>query len=172
VALGTDSANTSGRHDMFETMRLALMLPRIATNQHEAWPSAEEILTMATKNGARVLGQSGQVGVIAVGQFADLALVRGDSTTLGMRPDAATFVQHASPEAVDSVMVNGTWVMRQRRILAFDESAVLREASDVIAELRERTAPDRLALDRALPVITSQMPYPIPRASTPPRASS
>jgi 5-methylthioadenosine/S-adenosylhomocysteine deaminase len=29
VALGTDSANTGGRHDLFEAMRLAMMLPRV-----------------------------------------------------------------------------------------------------------------------------------------------
>jgi 5-methylthioadenosine/S-adenosylhomocysteine deaminase len=152
VALGTDSANTSGRHDMFETIRLALMLPRIATGKHAAWPRAAEILTMATRNGARVLGQAGE---ITAGQFADLALVRhGHATTIGMRRDASAFVQHASPEAVDSVMVNGTWVMRERRILAFDEAAVLSEADDVIGEIRERTEAHKVILDHALPVLS------------------
>lgn len=156
VALGTDSANTSGRHDMFETMRLALMLPRIATAAFEAWPSAAEILTMATRNGARVLGLSGQTGEIAAGRFADLALVRHDHpTTTGMRREVDALVTHASPEVVDSVMVGGTWVMRDRHILAFDEAAVVREARDVIGTLRERAAPRREALDRALPALSA-----------------
>jgi len=30
VAIGTDSANTGGRHDLFEAMRLAMMLPRVS----------------------------------------------------------------------------------------------------------------------------------------------
>ena len=157
VALGTDSANTSGRHDMFETMRLALMLPRIGSSEHETWPRPEEILTMATRNGAHVLGLAGEVGEVAAGQFADLALVRSDhATTLGMQLDAATLLQHGSPEAVDSVMVGGAWVMRERRILAFDEAAVVREATDVISELRERTGADRVILDRALPALSEQ----------------
>jgi 5-methylthioadenosine/S-adenosylhomocysteine deaminase len=140
---------------MFETMRLALMLPRIGTTRHEAWPRAEEILTMATRSGARVLGLEGEVGSIEAGRLADLALVRhGHPTTLAMRRDAAALVQHGSPEAVDSVMVNGTWVMRDRRILAFDEAAVLREAADVIGELRERTETDRVVLDGALPALS------------------
>jgi 5-methylthioadenosine/S-adenosylhomocysteine deaminase len=157
VALGTDSANTSGRHDMFETMRLALMLPRIGSSAHETWPRPEEILTMATRNGAQVLGLAGGVGEIAVGQLADLALVRtGHATMLGMRTDAAALLQHGSPEAVDSVMVGGTWVMRKRQILAFDEAAVLREATEVIAELRERTEPGRVILNQALPALSKQ----------------
>lgn len=155
AALGTDSANTSGRHDMFETMRLAMMLQRIGTSQHETWPRADEILTMATRDGARVLGLSGAVGEIAAGQFADLALVRrGHPTTLTMRWDAAALVQHGSPEAVDSVMVNGAWVMRDRTILAFDEAAVLREAADAIGDIRDRTAADRMVLDGALPALS------------------
>lgn len=157
VALGTDSANTGGRHDMFEAMRLALMLPRIATHQHAAWPPAERILSMATRNGARVLGLPGEVGEIAAGRFADLALVRyGDASTIGMRRDAAAFVQHASPAAVDSVMVGGAWVMRQQRILTFDEAAVLAEAAGVIAELRERSEAGRVTLDLALPALSEQ----------------
>jgi 5-methylthioadenosine/S-adenosylhomocysteine deaminase len=157
VALGTDSANTSGRHDMFEAMRLALMLPRIGSSAHETWPQPEEILTMATRNGARVLGLAGEVGEIAAGQLADLALVRADHvTTMGLRRDAATLLQHGSPETVDSVMVGGAWVMRERQILAFDEATVLSEAADVMSELWERTEPDRVLLDRALPALSEQ----------------
>jgi 5-methylthioadenosine/S-adenosylhomocysteine deaminase len=157
VALGTDSANTGGRHDMFEIMRLALMLPRIEGSAHEAWPPPGEILTMATKNGAQVLGLASAVGEIAAGQYADLALVRCDHPTmLGMQRNAAALVQHGSPEAVDSVMVGGNWVMRKREILAFDEAAVLSDAADAIAELRDRTAPDREILDRALSQFSDQ----------------
>ena len=157
VALGTNSANTSGRHDMFETMRLALMLPRIGSSAHETWPRPEEILTMATHNGAQVLGLAGRTGEIAADQFADLALIRSDhATTLGMRRDVAALLQHGSPETVDSVMVGGVWVMRRRQILAFDEAAVLTEAADAIAELRERTEPDRIILDRAVPALSEQ----------------
>ena len=38
VALGTDSANTGGRHDLFEIMRLAVMLPRREGGNPAAWP--------------------------------------------------------------------------------------------------------------------------------------
>jgi 5-methylthioadenosine/S-adenosylhomocysteine deaminase len=38
VALGTDSANTGGRHDLFKAMRLALMLPRVGEPDYTRWP--------------------------------------------------------------------------------------------------------------------------------------
>jgi 5-methylthioadenosine/S-adenosylhomocysteine deaminase len=157
MALGTDSANTGGRHDLFEAMRLALMLPRLAATDHNTWPHAPEILAMATRNGAHVLGLAGRLGSIAPGQLADLALVRCDHpTTLAMSRDEAALVQHGSPEAVDSVMVNGTWVMRERRILAFDETAVLAEAEAAAAELRERVAVRMPVLQAALPALAER----------------
>ena len=57
----------------------------------------------------------------------------------------------SGPEAVDRVMVNGTWIMRDRRILAFDEAAILAEATGLIVELKEKTEAGRVALDTALP---------------------
>jgi len=157
VALGTDSANTGGRHDLFETMRLALMLPRVATADHATWPKAHEILAMATRNAAAVLGLSDQLGRIAPGQLADLALVRCDcATTLAMARDEAAFVQHASPQAVDSVMVGGAWVMRGRRILAFDEAAVLAEVQAVSTALREHVGDGLAILDAAMPDLSAR----------------
>jgi 5-methylthioadenosine/S-adenosylhomocysteine deaminase len=112
---------------------------------------------MATRNGAHVLGLAERLGAIAPGQFADLALVRADHPTmLAMGRDEAALVQHGSPEAVDSVMVDGTWVMRERRILAFDEAAVMAEAAAAIAELRERVAARLPVLEAALPALAER----------------
>lgn len=153
VALGTDSANTGGRHDMFEAMRLALMLPRVSGLAHGEWPRAEEVLAMATGHGARALGLGDQLGRIAPGQLADLVLVRRESaTTLALEPNARAFVQHAGTEAVRSVMVDGTWLMRDGRFLAFDEAAAISDAQGAIAELRERT---RAALPAIAPILPS-----------------
>jgi len=140
VALGTDSANTGGRHDLFEAMRLAMMLPRVSGLAHAAWPRGRDVLEMATRNGAAVLGLRGAVGRVAVGQLADLVLVRCDAVgTVALVDNEDALVQHGGPEAVQSVMVDGRWLMRDGCIIAFDEAAVVRAARDAIAGLRERT---------------------------------
>ena len=152
LALGTDSANTGGRADLFEVMRLAMMLPRIATPDPAAWPRAPEVLGMATRNGAAVLGLGGQVGVIAPGQLADLALVRHDrAATVAMHRDVAALVQYGSPDAVERVMVGGAWVMRMGRILAFDEGAAVAAAEAAAAAIAGRVGVGVAALDAALP---------------------
>lgn len=155
VALGTDSANTGGRHDMFETMRLAMMLPRTSGLAHGDWPRADDVLTMATCHGARALGLGGQFGHIAPGQLADLVLVRrGRATTLALEPNARAFVQHGGTDTVLSVMVDGAWVMRDGQILAFDEAAAIADAGDAIAALREHTRAALPTIPPMLPTIT------------------
>ena len=158
VALGTDSANTGGRHDLFEAMRLALMLPRIGEPDHTRWPHGRDVLDMATRNGAAVLGLEDRAGRIAAGQLADLVLVRCRSvSTLALAPGQDVLVQHGGPEAVDSVMVDGRWVMRGQVLLAFDEAAALADAEAAIASLHERTVAKLAMLDGALPALAQAL---------------
>jgi 5-methylthioadenosine/S-adenosylhomocysteine deaminase len=151
LALGTDSANTGGRHDLFGVMRLAMMLPRVQSPVRE-WPRAAEIFALATQGGAAALGLRDRVGRIAKGQLADLVLVRAeDPGTIAGEPSLDSLVQHAGPENVDAVMVGGNWVFRDGRILAFDEDAVRQDAARIARQLQARVA-------RKLPILASALP--------------
>jgi 5-methylthioadenosine/S-adenosylhomocysteine deaminase len=151
LALGSDSANTGGRNDLFEIMRLAMMMHRLALPFGD-WPTAERIFEMATLGGARVLGLEGELGRVAPGQRADLVLLRTDGAAMvAGRPDIATIVQHASAEAVAAVMVDGRWVYRDGRILGFDEKAMLDRYRELGAEILERAAPGLSLADEARP---------------------
>jgi cytosine/adenosine deaminase-related metal-dependent hydrolase len=159
VALGTDSANTGGRHDLFQAMRLALMLPRAGELDHTHWPHGRDVLDMATRNGAAALGLEGRAGRIGAGQLADLVLVRCRTAgTLALAPGEDALVQHGGPEAVDSVMVDGRWVMRGQVLLAFDEAATLADAEAAIIALHERTVAKLAMLEGALPALTQALP--------------
>jgi len=159
VALGTDSANTGGRHDLFEAMRLALMLPRLGERDHAHWPHGRDVLDMATRHGAAVLGLENRTGAIRAGQLADLVLVRCRTAgTLALAPGEDALVQHGGPECVDSVMVDGRWVLRRQALLAFDEAASLADAEAAIAALHERTAAQLAILDEALPALAQVLP--------------
>jgi len=161
VALGSDSANTGGRNDLFEIMRLAMMMPRLSLPLDE-WPRAERIFEMATLGGARVLGLEREVGRIAPDQLADLVLLRTDGAAMvAGRPDIATIVQHASADAVAAVMIDGRWVYRNGRILSFDEQAVLDRYGELSAEILERAAPGLALADEARPYF--ERPYRRPR---------
>jgi len=67
VCLGTDSMASNDRLDMFAEMQeLARIFPR--------W-SAEQVLTLATVNGAKALNRANKLGEIAAGATADLIAV-------------------------------------------------------------------------------------------------
>ena len=135
-------------------MRLALMLPRVGEPDHTRWPHGRDVLDMATRNGAAVLGLENQAGRIGAGQLADLVLVRCRTAgTLALAPGEDALVQHGGPECVDSVMVSGRWVLRRQALLAFDEAAALADAEAAIAALHERTAAQVVMLDEALPAL-------------------
>jgi 5-methylthioadenosine/S-adenosylhomocysteine deaminase len=157
VAIGTDSANTGGRHDLFEAMRLAMMLPRVSGLEHEAWPTARDVMDMAIRGGAAVLGRRDTLGRIAPGQLADLVLVRRDAaSTLALDGSEAALVQHGSPETVDAVMVDGRWLMRDGRIIAFDEAAAIAAAKEALAWLRESTKATVDVVSEAIPGLAAQ----------------
>jgi 5-methylthioadenosine/S-adenosylhomocysteine deaminase len=152
LALGNDSANTAGRADHFAGMRLAMSLPRRDGGDFALWPKPVEVFHAATDAGAAALNLKGQLGRIAVGQIADLVLVRANtSATVAARPTLDTLVQHAGTEHVDSVMVGGRWVMRNGRILTFDENALLTDAQAQSIELQQRTAPSLAVLQGVMP---------------------
>jgi 5-methylthioadenosine/S-adenosylhomocysteine deaminase len=157
LAIGTDSANTGGRHDLFEAMRLAMMLPRVSEVGHEAWPTARDMLDMAIRGGATVLGRRETLGRIAPGQLADLVLVRRDAaSTLALDGSEAALVQHGSPETVEAVMVDGRWLMRDGRITAFDEAAAIAAAKEALAWLRENTKATVDVVSEAIPGLAAQ----------------
>jgi 5-methylthioadenosine/S-adenosylhomocysteine deaminase len=157
VALGTDSSNSGGRHDLFAIMRLGMMLPRAQGGDFTGWPDAARLFDAATQGGAAALGLKEELGRVAPGQLADLVLVRATgAATLAAKPSLATLVQHAGPEHVDAVMVDGRWVMRANRVLAFDEAAVLREAQAYVCMLRDRVAVPLTHLQATIPELASR----------------
>jgi 5-methylthioadenosine/S-adenosylhomocysteine deaminase len=152
VALGTDSSNSGGRHDLFEVMRLALMLPRPDTSDPRAWPAPRRIFEMATIGGARALGQAGALGRIEPGHRADLVLV--DPRGAGLAGSPVTLphlVQHGGATAVTAVMIDGSWVFRDGRILTFDEAAVLAEVAEISTEVRAAAGPGLVLAETAAP---------------------
>lgn len=74
VGIGTDSAASNNRLDMFEEMRLSALLAKAVSGSAEAIP-AEEALRMATLNAARALRLDDTIGSIAPGKCADLVAV-------------------------------------------------------------------------------------------------
>ena len=98
----------------------------------EMWPQPEDVLDWATIGGARALGVSDEVGSLEVGKKADLFMVdlRRSHLVPTLRV-VSVFVHRAQLGDITDVMVDGSWVMRDSRILTFDEDDVIKRAEAI-----------------------------------------
>lgn len=140
VALGTDGSSTADRSDLFRSLGLAVTLHRIGGYDCERWPTAVDAVRMATGAGARSAGWN--TGSIRPGYKADLILLsRQDFALLDTDAFASRLAFAAHAEAVDTVIVGGSVVMRARALCRVDEPALRREiasvATDYLARVRE-----------------------------------
>ncbi|MGD1093242.1 MAG: amidohydrolase family protein [Bryobacteraceae bacterium] len=129
IANGTDN-NTS---DMLEVMRVALLTERIRRNDPfpGVRPQPEDMLEDATKGGARAVRQN-LVGSLEVGKKADLIVLDTQRAHLvpAMRIVSA-WIHNGQPSDIESVMVDGQFIMRNRKVLTVDENSIIAEADKV-----------------------------------------
>ncbi len=137
VGLGTDSVASNNSLSMLREMHLAGLVQK-----NQRWDaavlSAQELLDLATREGARALGAEAEIGSLEVGKRADLSLVRLDHPTLvPARPEA--IVSHlayaAAEEAIDSVYVDGVPVVEGRRLRTGDWPQIRAEAESAAEPL-------------------------------------
>ncbi len=128
VGLGTDGAASNNDLDMFEAMRQAAFQQKLVTMDPRVI-SAPEALELATIGGARVLGQQARIGSLEAGKRADIIVVgmsRARQTPLFDPVSQVVYVSRG--DDVETTVVNGKVLMRDRKVLTMDEAEVLREA--------------------------------------------
>jgi cytosine/adenosine deaminase-related metal-dependent hydrolase len=133
IALGTDN-NTN---DVFEVMRIALVTERIRRNNDGdevpgLQPQPEDMLADATEGGARAVQQEELLGTLEVGKKADVLIV--DTLRAHLVPAGrilSALVHSGHPDDIESVMIDGQFVMRDHRVLTMDEDRIIREADAV-----------------------------------------
>jgi len=132
VGLGHDAVECNNSGDMFEVMKFASLMHR-AARVDASLQQAPDVLSMATRNGAAALGH--QTGYLAAGRKADVILV--DTRNVMFTPladgNAEQVYSHlvfaANGSAVDTTIVDGRVLMRNRELLTMNETEILREAN-------------------------------------------
>jgi 5-methylthioadenosine/S-adenosylhomocysteine deaminase len=129
VGLGTDSVASNNSLSMLREIHLAGLVQK-----NHRWDAAilpaQELLDLATLEGARALGRAERLGSVEVGKEADFSLFRLDHPTLQPgRPEA--LVSHlayaAADDAIDSVYVGGECVVDHRRLVRGDWTRIRRD---------------------------------------------
>jgi 5-methylthioadenosine/S-adenosylhomocysteine deaminase len=155
VGIGTDASTCSDQLNMFEAMRLASLVSRATTPCPDDWLGADDVLRMATTEGARAGGFE-RIGRIEAGGAADLVFL--DLSNLNYVPFNSAgnqLVYCENGSAVDSVMVDGRLILDRGRFVNVDEAAVIRGARTAAARLAEKNAGRRLEFS-AIERIVSQ----------------
>lgn len=124
VGLGTDSTVSNNCLSIFQEMKFAVLLPRAAGLDGHAM-TAYDALSMATHEGARVLGWESEIGSLAPGKAADLVILDLEHP-LGLTPERviSDLVYAAGPQHVRAVMVAGEIIFEAGQFTKVDESEI------------------------------------------------
>jgi 5-methylthioadenosine/S-adenosylhomocysteine deaminase len=136
VGLGTDGAASNNDLDMFEAMRIAALLHKHETTDPSAL-TARTVVEMATSRGARALGMETRIGSLEPRKRADLIIVAASGARQTPMYDPIShlvYVMHGGD--VRDTIVNGRILMRNRKVLTLDESAVITEAREWAEKVR------------------------------------
>ena len=135
VGIGTDGPASNNDLDMFEEIRLTALLAKGITGDPTTLP-AYTAITMATRLGAKAMHMEDMIGSLEPGKRADLIIV--DISPLHNSPrfrrdevNIYSQLAYATKSTdVESVMVNGQWLMRDRELMTLDQTDLIVQADD------------------------------------------
>ena len=132
LALGCDNCSGSDVQSVFQAMKMFCLLA--AVSEPEPGPGlAHEVLRHATLGNARTAGLDRELGAIRPGYKADLILIDLDDVAyLPYNSAARQLVYTESGRAVESVIVDGRIVMKDRKVKTIDADALRREVTGLM----------------------------------------
>ena len=127
VGLALDGSASNDGNSLLEELRTAYLLHRLHISERA--PSGYDLLKIATRGGARVLGRT-DIGSVEEGKCADLFLVDSRRLELvGSCFDPKNMLATVGLRGpVDYTVVNGRITVRRGRLAALDEEALAAEA--------------------------------------------
>jgi 5-methylthioadenosine/S-adenosylhomocysteine deaminase len=138
VGLGTDGAASNNTLDMFETMKVCALLHK-AHRWDPTVLNSHKVLDLATIEGARAVGADSEIGSIEVGKRGDMILIDTAAPNLspihGKNTVISDLVYSASSANVDTTIVDGRVLMRNRQIESLNLTEVMSEAGEAARQL-------------------------------------
>jgi 5-methylthioadenosine/S-adenosylhomocysteine deaminase len=137
VGLGTDGPASNNNLDLFEEMDTAAKVHKLVRSDPTVMP-AKEVFRIATRGGAKALGLDALVGSLEAGKRADVVLIDVRVPELTPMYDVYSHLVYAVKGAhVKTVLVDGRVILRDRKMLTLDESAVMAKAREIQKRILE-----------------------------------
>lgn len=150
VSIGTDGAPSNNRMDMMREMYLTSLIHKGRTLDPKVVP-AEQVLEMATINGAKCALLENEVGSLEVGKKADLIILNPNTIhSLPLHDPIANIVYTMSSENIESTMCNGKWLMKNREILVLNEGDLIEQVKRKSEEIKNKA---KIVLPNRFPII-------------------
>jgi cytosine/adenosine deaminase-related metal-dependent hydrolase len=122
---------------MFQSMKLFASLAAV-TDPEPGPPTAADAIRAATLGGARSAGMTGKLGALKRGMAADLLVIDlTDPSFVPLNSAARQVVFTESGRGVETVIVDGRVVVRDRRVVSIDERALREEVAELMKVLRK-----------------------------------
>lgn len=144
VGLATDGAVSNNTLDIFESLRLMAMLQKHEARNPEVM-TIRLALQMAMQDSATVVGLADKIGQLSPGYLADVILV--DLSGAHHQPLhslTASLVYNTRASDVQTVIVNGQIIMRDRQILTLDKAEIIRQVNRSMERLSQRVPGKRI----------------------------
>ena len=136
VCLGTDSAASNNNLDIFKEMKSASLIQKVINGDPTTLP-AEKIFEMATINAAKALKIKHKVGSIEKNKYADIVIMDiNNAHSVPMYDPYSHLVYAANSADVETVVVNGKMVMKNKEILTLDEENILNQVKQLARKIK------------------------------------
>ena len=134
VGLAVDGSASNDCSNLMDEMRVSYLLHRLTYG--DAAPTGYELLKLATRGGARLLGRD-DIGCLAVGKAADLFAIRADRMELVCADEDVKnlFGTVGYHLPADLVYINGKKTVENGRVLTVDEDALAARARAEVKRL-------------------------------------
>ena len=137
IGLGTDGPMSGNTLDIITQMSQVGKIHKLFNNDRTLLPSIE-LVKMATIGGAKVLGIDDKVGSIEVGKKADLVLIETQSVNMQPIYDYySTIVYSSNPSNVDTVIINGDIVVKDRQLISGDFNKIRKDLLELKNKISE-----------------------------------
>ncbi|MCS5592371.1 MAG: 8-oxoguanine deaminase [Gammaproteobacteria bacterium] len=134
IGIGVDGSASNDGSNMIAEVRQAMYLQRLRYGASKI--SHQLAYYWATKGSAKLLGRS-DIGEIAVGKQADLALFKLDEMRFSGSHDPLAALLLCGAQKADCVMVAGKWRVANGKIIGLDEKELISRHGAAAVELRK-----------------------------------
>lgn len=141
VGLGTDGAASNNDLNMWEEMDTVAKLHKVFSGDPKII-TAQEAFELATIRGAQALHMEKEIGSLEKGKRADILIIERDSLNqIPLYNIYSDLVYATKANDVETVVINGRIVMRERRLLTLNETAIKASAATFRAKIIDSLKP-------------------------------